>query len=403
MSKRVKMVSLFLCAVMLFASLMPFYAYADEEIDTTVPTTESTTASTTAAKKVTTLTGLKEYYNANADKAIEVSFWVAPANPKRTVHLQTYNSSKKQWKEINKVVTTQGNSAAVKFQIPAEYRKKTNCKFRVVVDETTTGKYFASKYFTVVTSNLETLNLNAKTACVYCVDTGQVLYDKKMNKRRHPASTTKVTTAICVIESGKFYSNSKAVAASRRPPAKVLNSRSGDIYRNRDLMHAMLLPSANDAAVMLAWNVSGNGKKFAKLMNKTVKKIGLKNTHFTNSFGSPDKQHYTTAYDLSKTVAYAGQYKEFRQVVGARRYSFKSVKYKRSYTVKAADKLHGIKGHIGGKTGLSIQAGACYTGLYKNGGKTYAVTVMGCKNKPIRWVDMKKLYKYIQTYGNQTY
>lgn len=400
MNKFVKTMSLLLCAVMLFSAVSPLGVFADEPIEETTTTTTTTTA---PQKKATVLTGLNEYYNAASDKEMNISFTVAPANPKRTVHLQFYNSSKKQWKEISKLVTAEGNSAAVKFQIPSDYRKKTNGKWRIVVDETTTGKYFASNYFTVVTNNLETLELNAKTACIYCVDTGQVLYDKKMNKRRHPASTTKVTTAICVIEAGKFNANSKAVAASRRPPAKVLNPRSGDIYRNKDLMHAMLLPSANDAAVMLAWNVSGNGKKFAKLMNQTVKKIGLKNTHFTNAFGSPDKKHYTTAYDLSKTVAYAGQYKEFRQVVGARRYSFKSVKYKRGYTVKAADKLHGIKGHIGGKTGLSIQAGACYTGLYKRGGKTYAVTVMGCKNKQIRWKDMKKLYKYIGTYGNQMY
>lgn len=404
MRKSFKILSLLLCFVFVFTTAAPLSVFAEEDITEIIEDIETTTTTTTTKPQIveTTVKGLKDSYNAKADKDLNINLRISPATPKRTVRLQFYDSKKKKYKNIEKIVTEEGNSAKIRFTIPQKYRKKTTGKWRIVINKTKTGKAFKAN-FKVVTNTLEYLNLNAKTACIYCVDTDQVLYDKGMNKRRHPASTTKVTTAICVIESGKYYKNSKAVAASRRPPAKKLNSKAGDYYRNKDLMCAMLLPSANDAAVMLAWGVSGNGKKFAKLMNETVDKIGLKNTHYTNSFGSPAKDHYTTAYDLCKTVAYAGQFKEFREVVTKRKYSFKSVKYKRSCSVVSADKLHGIKGHIGGKTGLSVQAGACYTGLYQYKGKTYAVTVMGCKNKQIRWVDMKKLYKYIRTYANTKY
>ena len=224
-----------------------------------------------------------------------------------------------------------------------------------------------------------------------------------MHVRRQPASTTKVMTAICVIESGKLGGTSKTVAAAGRTPEKRLYARKGDKFRNKDLMYAMLLPSANDAAVLLAWGVDGTGKKFAKRMNKTAKKIGLENTHYTNSYGLPDKEHYTTAYDLSKTVAYAGTLKDFRKIVKKSRYSFKSVNYHRSYSFGTADKMKGWKGHIGGKTGSSPRSGACFTGLYKYGGKTYAVTVLGASSKKIRWSDMSKLYRYIQKYGNSKY
>ena len=388
---------------------IPFSAYA-EEPDTTVPVSDTTTTTTTqpttepkiVKPKKTVVKGMPETLNKKASKEISFKIKISPADPKRTVKLQLYNSKKKKYKTVKKYTTEKADTAKLKITIPDKYRKKTTGKWRIVINKSKTGKKY-SKTFKVTTSNLELLGLNAKTACIYCVDTGQVLYDKKMNTRRAPASTTKVTTAICVIEQGKFYANSKFLPLARRAPAGRLNGRDGDVYRNRDLMHLMLLPSANDAAIVMAWNIAGSNKKFAKIMNKTVKKIGLENTHYMNSFGEPHKEHYSTAYDLAKTVAYAGQYEEFLSVVKKTSYSFKSLKYRQSYYMVAADKLHGIDGHIGGKTGLSKQAGACYTGLYKHDGRTYAVCVMGCTSKPVRWVDMKKLYAYIRTYGRVKY
>ena len=405
-----KVLSLILCLTFVFTAV-PLQAFAEEITETTTVTEPETQPTTKPQKKKkkkakpkkTKVTGIPQTINKKAEKAASFKITVTPADRKRVVKLQLYNSNKKEYKTVKKYTTKKGKKAKLRITIPDKYRKRTTGKWRIVVNKNKTAKQYVSKPFKVRTCNINNLGLNAKTACIYCVDTGAVLYDKKMNTRRAPASTTKVTTAICVIEQGKFYSNSKFLALARRAPAGRLDGITGDVYRNRDLMHLMLLPSANDAAIVMAWNIAGSNTNFAKIMNKTVKKIGLENTHYMNSFGEPHKEHYSCAYDLARTVAYAGQYADFLSVVRKTSYSFRSIKYRKYYSMVSADKLHGIPGHIGGKTGLSKQAGACYTGLFKYGGKKYAVCVMGCSSKPVRWNDMRKLYSYIRTYGNTKY
>ncbi len=411
MRKSIKLISFILCLVMIVCSA-PISAFAEETGEdnsspSTVEPAQDTTTKPSTTKKVkpkkTKVEGLPEYINKKADKKASFKITITPADPKRVVKLQLYNSKKKKYKTIKTYKTKVAETAKLKITIPDKYRKKTTGKWRIVIAKSKTGKRYISKSFKVVTSNVDLLGLNSKAACIYCIDTDKVIYEKKMNQRRQPASCTKVMTAICVIEEGKFYGTSKTVAAAQRTPAKRLYAKSGDRWRNKDLMYAMLLPSANDAAVLLAWGVGGTGKKFAKIMNKTAKKIGLENTHYTNSYGLPDKTHYTTAYDLAKTVAYAGTLPEFRQVVGTSHYSFSSVNYHNHYSFGTADKMKGWKGHIGGKTGSSHKSGACFAGLYKYGGKTYAVTVLGASSKSVRWNDMGKLYRYIQNNGNEKY
>ena len=226
-----------------------------------------------------------------------------------------------------------------------------------------------------------------------------------MNKRLKPMSCTKIMTLICVIESGKFNGTSPVIYASQVCDVPKLNARTGDRYRNKDLCHAMILASANDAAIMVANGTAGSLSAFTRRMNNTAKKAGLKNTHFTNSFGTPDKAHYTTAYDLSKLSAYGYQYDKYKAVVGRRSYAFKSVRYKKQYSCFTADSFvkNHRKGHIGGKTGFSEINGASYSGLYRYKGKVYAVTIINAKTKAIRWDDMKKLYKYVQKHANEKY
>ncbi len=407
MTRLAKPLSLILSVIMLICAF-PLTVFAEDTTPPTEPTsetsTEPTTVPVTKAKPVKTkVTGIDKYINNKYDSKVSFTVKITPADPARTVKLQLYNSKKEKFKTVKTYTTKTAETAKLKITIPKKYREKTTGKWRIVISKSETGKKYVSKVFKVTTSNIDLLSLNSKAACIYCVDSEQVLYDKKKDVRRQPASTTKVMTAICVIESGKWNGTSKTVAAAQRTPAQRLYARTGDSYRNKDLMYAMLLPSANDAAVLLAWGVDGTGKEFAKRMNKTAKKIGLENTHYTNSYGLPDKTHYTTAYDLSKTVAYAGTLDKFRQVVGTSHYSFNSIKYHRHYSFGTADKMKGWKGHIGGKTGSAPKSGACFTGLYKYGGKTYAVTVLGASSKAVRWKDMAKLYRYIQRYGNDKY
>ncbi len=212
-------------------------------------------------------------------------------------------------------------------------------------------------------------------------------------------------TLITLIESGKFNGTSPVTYKSRNVAAQRLNAYSGDRYRNRDLAYAMILGSANDAAVMIATGVSGSERNYARRMNRIVRKIGIKHTHFTNTYGSPNKRHYTTAYDLSRITAYGYRYDRFCQVVGKEQYGFRSVKYHKRYGCYTADHMvrRHMKGHIGGKTGYSEVLGASYSGLYKYKGRVYAVTQMNARTKPLRWKDVSKLYKYVRKYGKSKY
>lgn len=407
-----KVICAFLSVVMLVTVLQPFSAFAEGEEDTSESTSESTTEPTTkptttkpVKKTATKVTGIQYKFVSKKSEKISMTIKISPARPRRTVRLQLYNSKKKKYVDVKTYTTPYMRTAPLTITIPTKYRNKTVGYWRIAVDESDKAKAYHSKHIKVTTRNIETLELSSKAACIYCLDTNQVLYDKKKDKRLKPASCTKIMTLICVIESGKWSGTSPVTVSAQNVDACKLNPRSGDRYRNKDLCYAMILASSNDSALMLAHGTAGTYKAFTKRMNKTAKKIGLKNTHFTNSFGTPDKKHYTSAYDLCKMSAYGYNYEKYRKVVGTKGYGFKSLKYKKKYGCHTADKFikQDMEGQIGGKTGFSEVLGASYSGLYEYKGKVYAITIMHAKTKKIRWKDLRKLYKYIRMYGDKQY
>ena len=124
-------------------------------------------------------------------------------------------------------------------------------------------------------------------------------YGKGVHNRVLPASTTKVMTALLVLEK---LSLNKTITASKRAslaqPSKIY-VKPGEKFKVRDLLYAILLKSANDASIVLAEAVAGSEWKFVQMMNKRAKQLGCKHTRFANSNGLPTKEkQYTTAYDM---------------------------------------------------------------------------------------------------------
>lgn len=406
---------LILCICVLVASSLPIAVYAEEtepasvstpSTDTSEPSTEPTTKPTPVAKVTTQVTGVKTKFDENRSSSIVLNLTIKPASPARKVLLQRYSSEKKAFVTKKTYTTANIKKASLKVSIPKDLRKRTKSTWRIVVEESSNAKAYYSPNIKVHTRNIKRIKLSSKACCIYCLNTKKVIYEKNMNRRLKPASCTKIMTLIAAIETGRFKGTTSVTSAAVNVPAQRLHARVGDRYRINDLAYAMILGSSNDAAVMLARGTAGSVSSLVSRMNSIAKKkIHLKNTHFTNTYGVPNRTHYTTAYELSRITAYGYRNKQFVKVVSRKTYGFKSLKYGKKYGCLTADRMikENVKGHIGGKTGFSETLGASYSGLFKYKGKVYAVTIMHAATKGIRWKDVRKLYKYVRKYGNSKY
>lgn len=353
---------------------------------------------------VTKITGVPEKVSRNASDELSFTVKVKPANGGRVVKLQQYDSAKKKWKTRATYNSEDKKKATVKVLIAGKYRKKTTGKWRVVAPATDRAKRAVSKTCTVTSRNVTTKKLAAKSACVYCIDDGRVLYTKKSKTKRLPASTTKLMTAVLLVESGKLHSKTKVSAYAASTPWSYGRLQAGDKYRTYDLFYAVMLPSSNAAATAVAEKVSGSTAKFVKKMNKKAKKIGMTDTNFCNPHGLHQSGHYTTALDLAKLTAYAYGKDEIRKAMGTSTRTIKSLRYKRQWTLYSTDVLLGkIKNFFGGKTGTSPEAKYCFTGVYKYKDKTYVTVVLNAGTADGRWNDTKKLQSYIRDYAETSY
>lgn len=222
------------------------------------------------------------------------------------------------------------------------------------------------------------------------------LYGKDVHKRVLPASTTKVMTALLVMEHlpmDAYVTISRR--ASRQQPTK-LYLKPGEQYKVRDLLYAILIKSANDAAVALAEAVAGSEWKFVQMMNKKAKEIDAVHTKFVNANGLPSRRasQYTTAYDMYLIFREALKYPFFRDVIKLR---YKTIVSRggRRIALRTHNRIlfKNWKRNIYGKTGYTRAAGKCFVGTLQKGDSTLIIAVFGCPN---RWEDIKYI---VSQYG----
>ena len=168
--------------------------------------------------------------------------------------------------------------------------------------------------------------LSAKAYCLLDADRYEVIDEKNSSARLGMASTTKIMTALIAIESGSL---DEAVEVDKRAVGTEGSSvylTEGERMTLRDLVCALMLASANDAAEAIAYYLSDSIEDFTRLMNKRAREMGLENTNFTNPHGLSDSDHYTTAKELAILSARALENEAFREIVSKRSYSFVSDK-----------------------------------------------------------------------------
>ena len=251
--------------------------------------------------------------------------------------------------------------------------------------------------------------ISARSAILLDTTRQRQLYAKNIRKKVQPASTTKVMTALLVLE--RLPLDQIVTVSSRAnniQPSK-LHLRSGEQYKVSDLLYAILLNSANDASIALAEAVAGSEEKFVALMNRRARQLGAHHTKFANSTGLPAPKvplgpapkgrpgpqkrisQYTTAYDMALIFRKALGHPFFKKTVGLR--------YKTIYSASGRKIL--LKNHnkllftdwgknIHGKTGYTKAAQACFVGYTTKNGKIWIMALFGCSR---RWDDIRYLVK----------
>jgi len=208
--------------------------------------------------------------------------------------------------------------------------------------------------------------------CVMEVDSRRILYQQRGDTRLPMASTTKIATAISVIDSGVDVEKNIAI------PQEAVGVEGSSVYLKEgescsilDLLYGLMLRSGNDCAVALALAVDGDVSAFCSRMNRTAQKAGAIHTRFSNPHGLPQDNHYTTAVDLSLITAYALENPLFCKIVATKYYEPKHWKNKNKM-------LFQYDGAIGVKTGFTKAAGRCLVSAAERNGLRLVCCVLNC-------------------------
>lgn len=211
--------------------------------------------------------------------------------------------------------------------------------------------------------------LQAPYAILTDAVTGQILYSKNAHIRRPMASTTKIMTAILVIENARMDDTVTASKRASEVPFTSLHLKPGEQMKVKDLLSALLIRSANDTAVALAEHVGGTVEGFAQMMNDKAKEIGAKDTHFVTPNGLYVPGHYTTAYDLALITRYALRLPIFNEIVATQSKRIDRSINKQDVLVQTSSRfLKRYEGADGVKSGYIKQAGYCFVGSATRGG-----------------------------------
>ncbi|MDR5694852.1 MAG: D-alanyl-D-alanine carboxypeptidase family protein [Armatimonadota bacterium] len=232
----------------------------------------------------------------------------------------------------------------------------------------------------------------ATAAVLMDARTGQVLFERNPHLRWPPASTTKILTAILVRE---HLPLDKEVPVSTRASIQRSGSsiglETGERWRVEDLLYALLLSSANDAAVALAEATSGSVEAFAQLMNEKARAIGAKNSHFAVPHGLYHPQHYSTAYDLALIARYALRDPLLAQIFRTQRWTLNRPGGKREALENRNRLLQIYPGADGIKTGWITQSGQCLVASATRKNWQLIAVVL---NSPDIYTDASRLLEY---------
>jgi serine-type D-Ala-D-Ala carboxypeptidase (penicillin-binding protein 5/6) len=234
---------------------------------------------------------------------------------------------------------------------------------------------------------------SASAGIVMDARSGQTMLAKRAGARRPIASTTKLMTALLLLESGKLGKTFVAPAYHALPAESKINLRQGERMKGRDLLTALLLESANDAAVDIAQGIAGSRSRFVARMNRRARALGLHDTHYANPIGLDDPANYSSARDLATLARRLMANPIFAATADRPRATLKSGDHPR--TIRNRNLLVGRYRFVDGvKTGHTIGAHYILVGAaHGNGGRVVSV-VLGEPSEGARDVDTLALLRW---------
>ena len=253
--------------------------------------------------------------------------------------------------------------------------------------------------------------VTAQNVYMVNMNTGAVVYEKGSDEKIYPASLTKLVTLLVAAETITDYSEIITVSDDCYDDLVIgsssINLKDGEQMSLDDIMYAIAISSANEAANALASHLFGSVPDFVAKMNEKAAELGMDSTHFVTCTGLHDENHYTTVRDLTKLLSYALQNDTFRQI-------YCTSEYTTSATASAPEGLHFLStmfkkmdspavngGEIeGGKTGYTSEAGQCLASLAKVDDVEYILVTAGApggpSTEPYHIEDAKTVYNRIQ-------
>ena len=278
-------------------------------------------------------------------------------------------------------------------------------------------RIFSFLFLTLLFSNYsvlaEELPIYSPSAILIDFPTGDVLYEKNANSLMYPASTTKILTAILAIEncdlSEKLTASEPAVTSIKigYTNAKI---QVGEQLSVEDLLYALLLKSANEAANVIAERVGGSIENFANIMNAKAIELGCTSTHFVNANGIHDDAHYTTAHDLAIMAKYCMQNETFRKIICTKEYTLPATEQypaedrilTNTNSLMQENSQFYYPYAIAGKTGFTTQAKNCLICMSQKDGLELISVVLHAEStedgRSARYLDTITLLDYGNTH-----
>lgn len=238
--------------------------------------------------------------------------------------------------------------------------------------------------------------INSRAAVIYYRKSGKVIWGKSENERRPMASTTKIMTAIVVLENVGLEDIVTVSKKAAGTGGSRLGLKVNDKITVNNLLYGLLLVSGNDAAVALAEYVGGSVEGFAEKMNEKAKDMGLENTHFITPHGLDMDNHYTTAFELAKMADYALNIDKFASIVNTKNIGI-SINGRSKNLTNTNELLGNLYGVNGVKTGFTNGANRCLVTSVNRDGMNIITVVLGADTKKDRSNDSIKLIEYAYT------
>ena len=243
---------------------------------------------------------------------------------------------------------------------------------------------------------IQTVN-EGESVYLFNADIDKPILEQNADQQRYIASLTKMMTALLFLESGKDMNAEITIPASLTQEFKdiqnangsTINLRIGETVRRIDLLYALLVCSANDAASVIAWDVAGSIPAFVQQMNARAEQLGCTSTRFSCPHGLYDDGNVSTAQDMGKIAIACAQYEIYRQIADTLQYEIPATNLHAARSIRSTNKMLDpenscYRAYIHGmKTGFTTKAGRCYVTAAQQGDTIYGLVILGSDRKNI--------------------